>query len=89
MMSLTSTGKRNSCARPIASLNVLGLSDGAPSAGAFFTKTDLLTEIRLLNRWHRARIDVVAIGTDGIAKRWRDVLRSIASDSGGRYVERK
>jgi len=75
-------------ADPVVDLIVV-LSDGAPSAGAFFTKTDLLTEIRLLNRWHRARIDVVAIGTDGIARRWRNVLRTIASDSGGRYVERR
>ena len=69
--------------------SIVVLSDGAPSAGRFFTKTDLLGELRLRNRWRRARIDVIAVGSDGIAKRWRDVLKRIASESGGRYVERK
>ena len=67
---------------------IVVLSDGAPSAGSFFTKTDLLTEIRRLNRWRRARIDVIAVGSDRIAKRWRSVLKRIASESGGRFVER-
>lgn len=68
---------------------VVVLSDGAPSAGSFFTKTDLLTEIALRNRWRRARIHVIAVGRDGIAKRWRDVLQRIAADSHGQYVERR
>jgi Mg-chelatase subunit ChlD len=64
------------------------LSDGAPSAGAFFTKTDLLTEVARLNRWRRARIDVIAVGSDRIAKRWRDVMKRLAKESGGRFVAR-
>ncbi|MFV1958167.1 MAG: hypothetical protein ACC662_02015, partial [Planctomycetota bacterium] len=67
---------------------VVVLSDGAPSAGSFFTKTDLLTEIGRRNRWRRARIDVVAVGADGIARRWRDVLRRLADASGGTCVQR-
>jgi Mg-chelatase subunit ChlD len=66
---------------------VVVLSDGAPSAGSHFTKSDLLAEVRRGNRWRRARIDVVSVGSDGIAKRWRDVLRRIADDSGGTLVE--
>jgi len=67
---------------------VVVLSDGAPSAGLFFTKTDLLTEVRRLNRWHRARIDVIALGGDGIARRWRDALERLAEESGGTCLSR-
>ena len=67
---------------------VILLSDGAPSAGRFFTKTDLLTEIRRLNRWHQARIDIISVGTKGLAKRWRDVLRRLAEESGGTWLKR-
>lgn len=62
---------------------VVVLSDGAPSAGAWFTKTDLLAEVRRANRWRRARIDVIAVGADGVARRWRDVLVTLAEESGG------
>ena len=65
---------------------VVVLSDGAPSAGSFFTKTDLRAEVRKANRWRRARIDVVAIGADDVAKKWRSLLRELAEDSGGRFV---
>ena len=68
---------------------VVVLSDGAPSAGRFFTKTDILGEVKRRNRWRRARIDVIAVGKDGIAKRWRGVLREIAEESGGDYLERE
>ncbi len=64
------------------------LSDGAPSAGAFFTKTDLLAELRRANRFRRARIDVVAVGADQVARRWRDALQQIAQESGGTVVTR-
>lgn len=64
------------------------LSDGAPSAGEFFTKTDLLKEVKRLNRWRRARIDVISIGTEGLAKRWRGALRTLASESGGTWISR-
>ncbi|MHC5010588.1 MAG: HEAT repeat domain-containing protein [Planctomycetota bacterium] len=67
---------------------VVLLSDGAPSAGAFFTKTDLLQEVGRRNRWRKARIDVISIGGDGVAARWRDVLKRIARESGGTYVTR-
>ncbi len=62
---------------------VIVLSDGAPSAGSWFTKTDLLTEVSHANRRRRARIDVVTLGGDGIAARWRDLLKRIAAESGG------
>jgi Mg-chelatase subunit ChlD len=67
---------------------VVVLSDGAPSAGQFFTRTDLLSEVRRANRYRRARIDVVAVGADDVARRWRDALQQIAKDSGGSYVAR-
>jgi HEAT repeat protein len=41
------------------------LSDGVPSAGGFFTRSDLRAELRRANRWRRARIDVVSIAADG------------------------
>jgi len=64
------------------------LSDGAPSAGAFFTKSDLLAELRRANRFRRARIDVIAVGADAVAQRWRDALRQITEETGGTYVAR-
>ncbi len=68
--------------------SVIVLSDGAPSAGSFFTKTDLLTEVTRANRFRRARIDVIAIGADRVAARWRDVLKRIATGNGGRFLRR-
>lgn len=64
------------------------LSDGAPSAGTYFTKSDLLAEVRRANRWRRARIDVIAVGADGVAQRWRDALQRLAQDSGGACLVR-
>lgn len=64
------------------------LSDGAPSAGQWFTKTDLRAELLRANRFRRARIDVVAVGAEDIARRWRDALEQVAGDSGGTYVAR-
>jgi HEAT repeat protein len=64
------------------------LSDGAPSAGAFFTKTDLLAEVRRSNRFRRARIDVIAMGGDDVARRWRDALETLATESGGTHLVR-
>jgi hypothetical protein len=64
------------------------LSDGAPSAGAFFTKTDLLAEVRRANRFRRARIDVIAMGGDDVARRWRDALETLAAESGGTHLVR-
>ena len=64
---------------------VVVLSDGAPSAGTWFTKLDLLEGVRRANRYRRARIDVIAIGAERVAKRWRDVLQRIALEHGGSY----
>jgi HEAT repeat protein len=64
------------------------LSDGAPSAGQFFTRTDLLAELKRANRWRRARIDVIAVGADAVARRWRDALQEISEGSGGTYLAR-
>ena len=63
--------------------NVIVLSDGAPSAGSYFTKTALLRAIREANHWRRARIDVIAIGSSRVASKWRDLLRRVARESGG------
>jgi hypothetical protein len=65
---------------------VIVLSDGAPSAGQFFTKSDVRAEVARANRWRKARIDVVSIGGDESGKRWRTLLRDIAADSGGRLL---
>ena len=67
--------------------NVIVLSDGAPSAGAYFTKTALLRHVRDANHWRRARIDVLAIGAKRVAKRWRDLLIRLAKASGGVCLE--
>ena len=64
------------------------LSDGAPTAGQHFTKTDFLSEIRRANRWRRAAIDVIAVGSDGVGRRWRDALQRIADESGGTCLRR-
>jgi hypothetical protein len=67
---------------------VIVLSDGAPTAGTYFTKTDFLSEIRRANRWRRACIDVIAVGSDGVGRRWRDALQRIADESGGTCLKR-
>ena len=65
---------------------VLVLSDGAPSGGSHFTKTDLREAVRDANRWRRARIDVLSIGTDEVSRRWRTLLAEVAAESGGTFV---
>ena len=49
---------------------------------------DILSELRRLNRWRKARIDVVAVGSDTIAARWRDVLLRLTQETGGTLVKR-
>jgi len=65
---------------------IVVLSDGAPSGGSHFTKTDLRTAVRDANRWRRARIDVLSIGTDEVSRRWRTLLAEVAEESGGTFV---
>ena len=67
---------------------VVVLSDGAPSAGRWFTRTDLERGVARANRWRHARIDVIAIGADDVAKRWRTLLHDLASTTGGRLLAR-
>ncbi len=67
---------------------VVVLSDGAPSAGQYFTKTALLAAVRRANRFRRARIDVVSVGGERVAKRWRDVLKRMTEAAGGRLIVR-
>jgi hypothetical protein len=67
---------------------VIVLSDGAPSAGQFFTKSDVRAEVARANRWRRARIDVVSVGGEETSKRWSTLLKDIAGDSGGKFVNR-
>lgn len=66
--------------------SIVVLSDGAPSAGAHFTRTDLREALKKANRWRRARIDVISVGTDEVAKRWRTLLKDVAEDSGGKCL---
>ena len=54
----------------------------------WFTKTDLREGLGRANRWRRARIDVIAVGADDVAKRWRTLLRDVAESTGGRFVAR-
>src|SRR5204863_9043731 len=61
---------------------VIVLSDGAPSAGQFFTKSDVRAEVARANRWRRARIDVVGGGGQSTG-RWKTLLADLAKDSGG------
>jgi HEAT repeat protein len=67
---------------------VIVLSDGAPSAGSWFTKTDLLAEVARANRWRHARIDVVSLGSERVAARWRDLLTRLARAHGGLSLSR-
>jgi HEAT repeat protein len=67
---------------------VVVLSDGAPTAGSHFTKTDFFGELRRANRWRRARIDVIAVGSDRVGHRWRDTLRRLAEETGGTCLSR-
>ena len=67
---------------------VVVLTDGAPSAGAWFTKTDLLQAVEDRLRFHPCRIDVVGIGSERVSSRWRDVLERLADLSGGKLVRR-
>ncbi len=66
--------------------SIIVLSDGAPSAGAHFTKTDLREGLKKANRWRRARVDVISVGTDEVAKKWRSLLKDVAEDHGGRCI---
>ena len=66
--------------------SVVLLSDGAPSAGQFFTKSDVRAEILRANRWRHARIDAIGIGSDQTSKKFRSLLSDLCSDSGGRLV---
>ncbi len=61
------------------------LSDGAPSGGSYFTKTELRQAVRDANRWRRARIDVLSVGTDEVSRRWRTLLADVAAESGGTF----
>jgi hypothetical protein len=47
-----------------------------------------LSAIRRANRWRRACIDVIAVGSDGVGRRWRDALQRIADESGGTCLKR-
>ncbi len=67
---------------------VVVLSDGVPSAGAWFTRTDLFEEVLTANRWRRARIDVLDVGGDDVAARWQETLRRLAARTGGTYLRR-
>lgn len=66
--------------------SIVLLSDGAPSTGSHFTRTDVRESLRRANRWRHARIDVIAVGTDEVARRFRSLLKDIAEDHGGRCI---
>lgn len=58
------------------------LSDGNPSSGAIVDRAHLLTDIRERNRVRRIKIHTIGIGDQ-----LPDLLRRLAQDSGGRFVD--
>jgi HEAT repeat protein len=61
---------------------IMLLSDGAPGGGRFVTTPDILREVRRLNQTKRIAIDCVSLGMRS------DLLRRLAEENGGRYIER-
>lgn len=60
------------------------LSDGMPGSGKYVETEDILREVRKLNRSRRIPIHCVALGFFRA-----DLLKRLAEESGGNYVERK
>lgn len=61
---------------------IMLLSDGAPGGGKFVTTLDILREVRRLNQTKRIAIDCVSLGMRS------ELLRRLAEENGGRYIER-
>lgn len=58
------------------------LSDGAPSAGKFVQPTDILREIRKLNRKRKVVLHTICIGGPS------PFMESLAKENGGTYIQR-
>lgn len=64
------------------------LTDGAPSAGEYQSRSDVIAEIEKLNRYRKAAIHTVEIGGEATGKRWRGFLRELAEANGGKHARR-
>ena len=64
------------------------LTDGAPSAGEYRTRTGILMEVARRNRYRKAVIHTIEIGADRTGRRWRGFLADLARRNGGRSVRR-
>ena len=58
------------------------LSDGVPSAGRYLTTSAILQAVQRVNKTRRIAIHCVSIGMDS------ELLRRLAQENGGRYVQR-
>ncbi len=67
---------------------VVVVTDGAPSEGARKTRTAILAGVALLNRYRRARVHTVEVGSKNTSPRWRGFMRQLAEATGGRYLAR-
>ena len=61
---------------------VLLLSDGEPTAGRFTATEDILREVQRINQANNVIIDCVALGMQS------PLLKRLAEENGGRYIER-
>jgi HEAT repeat protein len=64
------------------------LTDGAPSAGTFQSRTEILAEVARLNRYRKAAIHTIEIGGEATGKRWKGFLKELATANGGKHVRR-
>jgi len=64
------------------------LTDGAPSAGQYQSRTQIVREIVRLNRYRKAAIHTVEIGGEATGKRWRGFLAELARANGGKHIRR-
>jgi hypothetical protein len=64
------------------------LTDGAPSAGEFQSRAEVVAGIGRLNRYRKATIHTVEIGGEATGKRWRGFLRELAEANDGKHVRR-
>lgn len=62
------------------------LTDGAPSAGAFQNKTEILESIREMNRFRKVRIHAIGIGNRAVSRRWQGLLEGLAEATDGEFV---
>jgi HEAT repeat protein len=64
------------------------LTDGAPSAGEYRGRREILMEVARRNRFRKAVIHTVEIGAESTGKRWRGFMADLARESGGFHGRR-